>query len=439
MRHRLPVAFASMTLLSLAGYMGCTGDNSANPPLSSGGGDSGGNNSNGGNNSGGSLFSGGNSGTGGDMPCAQTEATATFVNRPIDIIVAIDNSGSMGGEIAQVEEQMTLNFGPILDAANPPIDYRVILVARHGDFNGPESICISQPLSNVPDVNPMDGHCDTVPAEPTDTAKFFHHSVEISSHNALCRFREQFDVADEFGHHPNGYKELLRDESFKFFLVITDDDVDSDGSCPFTYDDSNTVAGGDAVATQWDADMLALSPTHFGNANERNYTFWSIVALEPYNVTAQKPFGDPHPPDATLAPITTGQCSGGAVSAGTGYQSLSMLTGGYRYPTCPLEYSEIFTLMAQGVIAGSQVPCEFEIPDPGMGQVIDLETVEVAYESDGNFVETFNQVTDPADCDDHSFYIQDGNIVLCPEACAVVQADENAEMSIKFGCELNPT
>ena len=392
----------------------------------------------GGSGTGGGLFNtGGNTGTGGQESCAQNSAEATLVNRPVDIIIAIDNSGSMSAEIEEVEYQINANFAAIINNANPPIDYRVIMVSGFGASSG-NRICVAEPLGGIPDVNPADGHCDTIPGQPVNTASFFHHSVTVSSHNALCRLLENYATADQYNLQPNGYQDVLRPDSFKFFAVITDDGV----SCSFdgsSYNDGNNVASGQAAGQLWDTNLLALSPDNFGTVDERNYSFWSIIALAPYNVVdpVNKPYGDPHPPDELLAPIITAECSPSSVDPGTGYQQLSIMTGGYRYPTCGLDYTDIFTLMAQGVIEGAQVACEFLIPDPPSGETLDLTTVEVQYSSGGTPITKYAQVASLAECNASSFYIEGDLIKLCPEVCSAVQADENAEIGILFGCELS--
>ncbi len=416
------------------GVQGCGGSGSVEETGSGGSASNGTGSSQGGNNgTGGDLFStssNGGAGSGGDDSCANVTQEATLTNRPVDIIVAIDNSGSMGGEIFEVEAQITQNFATILDNAMPAIDYRVIMVARYGSSSGPESICVSAPLGGIPDMD-MDGHCDTLPAQPVETMNFFHHSVEVSSHNALCRLLEQYDVADEFNLHPNGYKDLLRQEAFKFFLVITDDGV----SCSFNgnnFQDGDNVNGGTQVAADWDTAILALDPAQFGTDMNRNYVFWSIISQAPFMANGMKPYGDPVP---ATEPVTSSTCTPGAADPGTGYQGLSVLTEGFRYPTCGLEYTDIFTLMAQGVIAGSQVPCEFGIPDPPAGEELDLDTVEVIYSSNGMPVDTYTKVADANACTPTSFYIDSGNIILCPGACSVVQADENAKIDLSFDCK----
>lgn len=380
---------------------------------------------------GGSVFPlDGGGGQSTDEPCAQNSAEATLENRPVDIIFVIDNSGSMSAEIEEVEEQINGNFAAIIDAAMPPIDYRVVMLSRYGDHSN-NRICVAQPLGGAPDTD-GDGHCDKpLPTAPVNTSKFFHHSMSIASHNAFCQLLEGFSTADEHGLQPEGYGSVLRPEAFKFIAVITDDGVSCGG-----FNDGNNVAGGLTAAEAFDAALLELSPEHFGSVEERNYSFWSIVALAPYEPTAANPYGEPHPPDEALSPVTTAKCTPSAVDPGTGYQALSILTGGYRYPTCGLDYTDIFQLMALGVVKGAQVPCEFDIPEPPPGENLDLNTVEVAYSSGDTLVQKYGRVSSEAECDDSSFFIEDEKIILCSEVCDVVQSDPDARIEILFGCEI---
>jgi hypothetical protein len=379
-----------------------------------------------------SGFGNGGSSSTGIEPCAQQEAEATLVSKPVDIIFVIDNSGSMTAEIIEVEKQINQNFANIIDAAVPAIDYRVIMVSRHGNAAN-QRVCIAEPLSGVPDAD-NDGRCDTIPAQPVNTPKFVHHSAAIGSRDSLCKLIQQHDVADEFGLQPNGYGAALRPEAFKFFVVITDDRV----NCSFgnvTYNDNNTVVGGEAAAALFENELFTRWPAEFGaDAASRNYRFWSIISLAPFNPSAAKPYGDPYPP---TEPVTTSVCTPGAVAPATGYQALSILTGGSRYPTCGLDYTDIFTQMAYGVIEGAQVACEFLIPEPPVGETLNLATVQVEYTSGAN-VDTFDQVPSLADCTDGKFYIAGDQIILCPTTCDVVRADENAEIDIKFGCDVTP-
>jgi hypothetical protein len=340
----------------------------------------------------------------------------------------IDNSGSMSEEIEEVEFQINANFASIIDGAMPPIDYRVIMVSAFGD-SGSQEICVAAPLGGIPD-DDADGRCDTVPGAPVNTEKFFHHSAEISSHDALCQLVEQLTIGDSFDLQPTGYQAALRPEAFKFFAVITDDNV----SCG-DLDDGNSASEAQTVAEAWDLALRTAAPDQFGAPNEdRRYSFWSIVGMAPLNPSAGDPYGDPHGP---TDPIVTEECTPSAVNPGTGYQALSVLSDGYRFPSCGLDYTDLFTLMAQGVIQGAAVACEFPVPAPPQGQTLDLATVQVRYSSAGVEVATFNQVTTPGDCTPTSFYIEMDTIKLCPEACAVVQADDAATIDILFGCNIN--
>ncbi|MEM1035057.1 MAG: hypothetical protein AAGN82_32250, partial [Myxococcota bacterium] len=76
----------------------------------------------------------------------------------------------------------------------------------------------------------------------------------------------------------------------------------------------------------------------------------------------------------------------------------------------------------------------FEIPEPPEGETLDLETVEVIYSSMGNEQATYTQVASEAACTPNGFYIADGTITLCPDACSVVQADEDAKLDLRFDC-----
>ncbi|MCA9601892.1 MAG: hypothetical protein R3A78_11685 [Polyangiales bacterium] len=364
--------------------------------------------------------------------CAQQMGMATIEHKAVDIIVVIDNSGSMSAEISEVEVQINKAFADILDNANPPIDYRVIMLSRFGNY-GSERICVAKPLGGIDDLN-ADGHCDTVPSMPVNTAKFFHHSQTIGSNDAFCRLLDSYNKADAFNLQPNGYKDVLRPDAFKFILVITDDRV----NCGFggnTYSDLDTVVGGTNVAASFDTALRALSPSDFGvDAEHRNYSFWSIVAQAPYMSTGMGDYGLPVPPSEAS---TTDVCTPDAQQSGTGYQALSMLTGGYRFPSCGLAYSPIFSLMAQGVIEVAQVGCDFAVPDPPDGEHLDLSTVQVKYSSGDTLIGKYNQVANEAACTPEAFYIEnETTIKLCPDLCNVVQADENANVNVLFGCAI---
>ncbi|MBX3181349.1 MAG: hypothetical protein KIT72_14270 [Polyangiaceae bacterium] len=397
---------------------------------SGGGGNSGGSGNNGGTaggdfgGSGGSLHLDASTDDGGlnaDSACQASSGEATLVKKPIDIIFMIDNSGSMSGEIAAVIRNINQNFASIIGASE--IDYRVIMIGRHGRTSS-QRVCVEAPLSGIPA-----GGCASPPPQPVNTERFRHFSVQVESHDSLCIALNGFNNPDLFGLAPNGWGEWLREDSFKMFVEISDDGV----NCSFggvTMNDRDRVADGPTVADQFDQLLRTLSPLHFGDlTGERNYRFYSIVGL-----AANNPSTTPWPP---TEPIQNGRCSPGSAGNGTGYQALSIMTEGLRYPSCDNDnFDSIFLAIADGVIAGSQVACEFDIVPPSNGEQIDLETVLVTYTPGGGGAEqVFNQVPNEAACTPGAFYIDSDRVILCPATCSVVQADDAANIGILFGCK----
>ena len=389
------------------------------------------------------VGSGGSGGAGGAGPCVADNYQATVEAKPVDIIVAIDNTASMAAEIENAEQQFNTQLAKILDEAPRAVDYRVILLSlfNDGDTDNPHGVCISEPLGGIPDAN-QDGTCDSIPAAPVETARFFHLSIpKIGSKDALCQLIDHYTSSNQNGLHPNGYKDLLRPEALKFFLVVTDGFVECDtsvGAARYSLDDASEVVAGQQVAQQWDAAIRLLDPVQFGASEaDRKYTFWSIIAQAGYMTTGPTDFGEPVPPSEA---ITTDTCvtegdSSASNEPGTGFQALSILTDGYRYPVCGAEYATIFQLMAEGVIQGASAPCQFTMPDAPPGEVIDQDTLEIIYTpGNGGADLTFTQVADPASCNFTSFYVEGEQIVLCAATCAIVKADDLAQLELAAGC-----
>lgn len=362
----------------------------------------------------------GPSNVGSGAECAEQQAPATYAKRPVDIIFAIDNSSSMSDEIAEVEKQINTNFASIIDAS--PVDYRVIMLSRHGD-NTTQRICVRAPLSGT--------NCDPVPDAPAETARFFQYSKFVTSYNALCRIVDSFDKPDDFNEHPAGYGELLRPDAFKVIVVISDDRVSTaqPAGCYKPYDDENSAQGAGTASTSFENDLLSLPGHPFGTQGNRNYVFHSIVGVNPFD---EADLSKAYP---WTAPISTGHCGPTVEHAGTGYQALSMKTGGLRYPTCGLDYTTIFREIAKGVIDGATVACELPIPAAPQGQTLDLSTVVPRYSPGGTMPPVdFGQVPNAGACQANKFYIEGEKIKLCPATCAEVQANPNAGLKVFYGC-----
>lgn len=355
--------------------------------------------------------------------CGDQSYMAALSILPVDVIIFIDNSGSMGNEILGVQTNINVNFANIFE--NSGIDYRVILVSRHGAV-GAESVCIEAPLSGIPQ-----GGCANPPAQPVfNPGKFYHYSVELASHDGLCKLLSAYDgtLADDFGLGVGGWQQWLRPEASKSFIVLTDDGV----TCSFmgtNMDDNDNVNDGVTTGDKFDNLLLTLAPEQFGmDASSRRYQFYSIAGM-PYNNPKDLPY-------EAKDPIVTGKCPT-AVAPGSGYQQLSKVTNALRFPLCDTtSYSVIFQAIASGVIDSAALECEFPIPEAPEGKMLDTESIVVEFTPDGMGMPIqFTQVASLADCTPSSFYIDATTIYLCPAACDAIQGNIAAELSVNFTCE----
>jgi hypothetical protein len=351
------------------------------------------------------LPGGDSAASGGDPDACLTVSTEVeIVRESVDIIIAIDNSGSMDDEVSSVEQNINVNFAAILEQSG--VDYRVILVSEHRESDGQDTaVCISAPLSALASC-PSDA--------PGPSERFFHYSTEIGSGNSLEVLLESFngEREDEFGLAPSGWSEWLRPEAKKVFLEFTDDE-------------SNMPA------LEFVSSLLALSPGQFGGDPSQLEIVWhSIVGL------AERPVAtDPHLP---TDPLEDEECEGDVVNAGPTYQELSRLTGGLRFPLCQFNgYDAVFQRIANDVLATTSGACDFAIPAPPEGRMLDLDKVAVSYRAQGGAGAPllFGRAASEADCRADGFVVDAGGVHLCPQACEVVAADQQASIDVLFTCE----
>jgi hypothetical protein len=140
---------------------------------------------------------------------------------PLDIVIAVDSSPSMGGEIAQLQSNFN-TFATSLAAGG--VDARFILLAASG------SVCIPAPVGS--------GSC---PAD-TKAPGYQHVNVTIGSTNALSRIIANYATWSPF----------LRPGARRAFMVVTDDNSASS-------------------AASFDAQLLALDASFAG------YRFYGFV------------------------------------------------------------------------------------------------------------------------------------------------------------------
>ena len=347
-------------------------------------------------------------GTGGGESCATQQAEAPIQHQPVDIIVTIDNSGSMQEEIDAVESNINVKFANILQASG--VDYRVILVSRHEKKGRQTSICVTAPLSG-------NAACPATPDQPAFSERFFQYSVKVDSENSLSLLIDTFDatVQDEFDLGPMGWGAWLRPTASKVFLEITDDN-------------STTMTAADFVAA------LAAKSPQFGTAEAPKLIFHSIIGIGEKTVVTE-----PWTPDE---PVQTSVCGGdedAVENNGEVYQELSRATGGLRFPLCQYDaFDAVFEAIAKDVASHAAIACEFVIPPSPMGKDLDLSKVAVSYDAgDGSAPKTFGQAKTSAECQADAFFIDSaaGKIQLCPDACAAAQQGKSPKIDVLFTCE----
>lgn len=354
--------------------------------------------------------------------CAVDEADAMLVKEPVDIIMVVDNSGSMKNELQSVENNINQNFGAILTESD--IDYRLIAISRHRDDDN-TSLCITAPLSTLA----------SCPAEaPGISDRFFHYSTKVESDDSFDLLldtyeppfdqpclstcdngeTEEEDNEDKYDNAPLGWSQWLRDGAKKVFLEITD-------------------ANEDMPVATFVSELTSMAPEHFGTADNPTFIFHSITGVAE-KATATDPY---LPTEPLVAETCTGN-GGDVTDAGETYQELSILTGGLRLPVCQFQaYDAVFREIAEDVIIQTNIACDFPIPKaPAGAGDIDLDNVAVNYvKGDGSGEVQFGQAAAPAECQPEAFYIQDNRIVLCAEACETIRADPLSSVDVLFTCE----
>lgn len=157
--------------------------------------------------SGGAAPMGGGGGEGGVPGFGDSEES--FVvgeqrnGRPVDFVMAVDNSGSMDDTVDQVERNLGA-FATRLAQAN--VDYHVVLVSERGTRRDNPDICIPEPLAGP--------NC-------ADTDRFIHLDREVDSNDAFERIVQCYDRCAG-----SSYRDFLRPGSLLQFVVVTDDESD---------------------------------------------------------------------------------------------------------------------------------------------------------------------------------------------------------------------
>lgn len=310
--------------------------------------------------------------------CAEVSEVADVGLQPADIIVVVDNSGSMSFEAAAVQNNMNA-FSSQIFLAN--IDAHVVLISSY-PTDDDAGICVSEPLGA--------GGC---PLSDTNLPTFQHVNAGVGSNNALERVISLWP----------DYEDIMRPTAARHVVVVTDDDSD-------------------LSATDFDAMFKALDATN------AEYTLHAIAAPEDpataclLGTSCCLTSADDGAEYLDLV-MATGGVWGNLCDQD--FQpvfdqlSMAVISGA----TLACEFA-IPTPPEGETLNPDEVNVEF---DDGQGGGLQIGRVDSA--ADCAAV-------------DNGWYYDDPDapttILVCPQTCDVVQGFTMASVSIKFGCATIP-
>lgn len=323
---------------------------------------------------------------------ACVDGQATPLQRQVDVLVMVDNSGSMTQEIVAIQRAINTHFANVLQDAG--VDYRTVFLTRHGNAVAAQSMCITAPLSGL-------ASCTPVPPQPVFNERFVQHSVEIGSTNAWSLFVHSFNAQDEFNLLPTGFKSFLRPNVFKDLIVVTDDNSS-------------------LSAANVEAQILALSDAHFGTAEALNFRVDAFVGIS----------GEPL---SAAEPVRTTKCTD-AVNFGNVHQQLAIRMGGVRYSSCnTAAYPSYFADIAARLVVETR--CKLDLPEAPAGSVEDLDTLRTKITFGGNTVVDIPAVANAAACAGDGYFVTGRTVQLCPTTCNAVANDRDARIQTIYLCE----
>ena len=306
------------------------------------------------------------SGDGATATCASSSAMAMTMRQGVDIIFAVDSSGSMDEEIVFVQDNLNRFSQQIVMSG---VDVRVIMLAEHG------SVCVGAPLGS--------GRCP----DDSNPPRYIRLDQEVDSNDALNVYVDSFP----------SYRSQLRPGTRKVFVVITDDDA-TDGPL------NNAAAFRNAVA-QLDAALFA------------DWAYSGIFC-----------FSD---------------CED-AAAIGTVHAELVSLTRGVSGDLCLQDFAPVFDQLAKAIITGAELSCEWDMPAPPAGEMLELSSVNVRYVDSAGAQAKLGKVSGAADCPNFKngwYYDNDQaptKILACPQTCTSMRESGVAKVEVLFGCKSEP-
>jgi hypothetical protein len=278
--------------------------------------------------------------------------------RPVDIIWAIDTSPSMSGEKEAVRTNINAFSARIQDSS---IDVNVVLIANNKSDGG---LCVEEPLGS--------GACP----DDHNPPQLYRDYNWVGSHNALNRMIERHE----------GYSDVLRPNSVKYYAVVTDDHADQS-------------------AEEFIRQRDALDPD-----SADRWTFFGMYCAH--------------------------------MDRDGVYQTLVDETEGLHVELCRStpDWAVVFERMEETILENRALACDMEIPPAPAGYEFAADKLNVDYlPGDGGTPERLGHVEEEADCGalggwhyddkDHPTRIQ-----ICSKSCETFDGDSLGTLEVQFGC-----
>lgn len=305
--------------------------------------------------------------------CAKAEAEA--VRPPVDVIVSVDQSGSMSDDIANVKANIN-QLATFLQKTG--LDYRVVMIGTVG--SGSFDLCVPPPLGGP--------SCQS-------------NGNQLRTVNRNVQSNDTLDIIVSTLGQTSGamaWRDFLRPDSLKVFIPITDDDAYGQ------------------TAASFEQQLFAAPGGLFGTATARKYVFYPITGAASF------------PSEST--------CGSNAVNNGKTYLELAKKSGGKWFPICATNFAPVFEEIGKNV--ASTVACELAIPKPADNTDIDLGRVNVKVTAPSGAVQEILQDSSTTCADGANGWQYDASktkILLCGDACASARGDTGTKVTVEFGCE----
>ncbi len=320
------------------------------------------------------------------------------VARPLDVILVVDNSGSMSEEISALRRDLAQTFAAPLRDPNSAL--RLLVISAYREAPGVLPLCLSGQA--------FGGPCGQV--TPPRTARFAHYEREINSVNSMSALLATLRAPDPHALLPTGWLGWLRQGSDVAIVEVSDD-------------------RSDMSAAGFEASLRELAPGLY--SPRARITWHSISGMNALGVRLPS-----HPLNA--APCET------AAEGGAQTQLLSINTGGLRFSICETgSYAALFerTLTHNA----GEIPCHLPLPWPNSSALRPAASRAAAQWRlrPGAPYQALRFVDDASACSGaDSYWVERGEapgdaaLVLCPTTCAAIQdAREPVTLRVLAGCE----